>query len=1253
MRPTSVPAAGHGGAGRAVQPAGAAAGAAPLRLTRRRSAAVAGTSSSSTSSGSGIAPLLLPAASQGPPQQCLQQHEHPDRGSGSRAGGGGDGQSQAPAPTRLAPPSPRRLASPGVGSDGDGGGGATAAKHAPAGSSRTYRPGRPRAGGSAGGLGAAAWPPARRPAAAAAAPLPAPLLTAKLRSAGSVLVLVARCERHGEDMNPIHISAALVAAARLVEAGRWLPESLGQGPGGGGQGGDGAEAVRARLDAAVARLVSRLAALRALCGGREIGNALWALARLGAPPPEPLLRALLGQFADALPGTSCTSIAHVLHALAVMGLAPDPAWTDQVLYSFLAHATRARRRASSGGGGVRDRDGGSSSSGDGGGGGPQAAADAQRDPWECSAQAVATVVWSLGRIGQRHVARVWAPALVKLLHGAAPASAVVAANVLVGVARLGLAPAHEARRAARYNSPAAAPGAAGAAAAFADDLARLLAESAPLLRAAAPRELAAIAWAAGQLELSAGPAWEAAFWSASLAALPSFPPRALSAAAHGAARARLAPPDGWARALLGAVAAAGGGFSAGELSGLLWALARLGIRPEPAWMEAAVGTVAQRLEEAVARSGGGDGAAGAAGGGGAVTGSGSGSGSSSSSSSGGNLTDGGAASKPWASGDWPDAGSDADSDAEAKAGVGAGSELREAGEALSRTVRALALARYRPSAPALARLLAGAHRLLPGLRPHAATSLLWGLTAIGAPPPLPLLRALLARCGEVALRASAGDAVRLAWTLSKLQGHPRALGEWLRRRSQQQRLLLDVVRLGINDERGRMRALRGALASARAARRAAAAAAAGEEGGASAAAAAAEAGEREAGLLSEIEAARLRLRGLAHTWTRWHQSAELVAQQLHARRARWRAVPGAAAAAEAVSPALVEALFLRIGSAMGALTPRQLAHALWSAPWLGFKPGPDWADAARARLADCAPGLSMFDCCLVLWAAAWMPSELPLPPELLAALMDRSRALLAAAAAAPAAGRAAAALPQVAPAPAVAHAAAGAAAAPPPQPRPPLLRPLRPQRPPADAAPGPQRAAPAPSGGGGGAAFSPQDALMLAWGLSEAGARPGRAWSEAFCAALARALPSMTGLQLGVTLRALARLRAAAPAALLDAAETRALVNSAVWEPPVCALVSASVLQLRGIAAESEAAAACAAGGPAAAAPRGAAAEAEAEAAAAAAAAARVAEAEWELLASLGVGPLQLPMSAPPAQVAGGGASAGGAQRRLARAPSA
>jgi hypothetical protein len=528
----------------------------------------------------------------------------------------------------------------------------------------------------------------------------------------------------------------------------------------------------------------------------------------------------------------------------------------------------------------------------------------------------------------------------------------------------------------------------------------------------------------------------------------------------------------------------------------------------------------------------------------------------------------------------------------------------------------------------------------------------------------------------------AAAAVRPPRRPPRNQGVPRALREWLRRRRQQQRLLQEVVALGIKDERRRAARLQADIAEA-------ARAAAGGGGGGSkgslegrvlgdaagpvprrgAAARLRGAGGREDGgpespggggapeaaLRAELQAARARLSALTQTAVRWRQSEELYMEQLRAQRARWRAAPGAAAAARAVTPQLVAALFERAAAGLGGLAPTRLALLLWSAPWLGFCPPPGWAAAAASALGRAACRMTMRDACLALWGAARLQQDLRLPPEAGEALLGRTRELLLAAAAAARVG-AGAARPAAQAYPGspgdARRADAGAStcsAAPPLQQqarRGPLERPAWPPAagalhalPGSPLAPGPRggaapgfryhlsaleaacsaRHAGQPGGAFGSAAapraaLSRQDAVVLPWAVSELGLRPGSAWTAAFAAAARPLLPRMTGLQVGVMLRSLALARAPVPDAFLEAADTLYLVNSATWAPNECALVGASILQLRQVAAE------------AARPPRGArgAARGGAEAAAAAA------EAEWELLFSLGAAPasvLVLPSS--------------------------
>jgi hypothetical protein len=461
--------------------------------------------------------------------------------------------------------------------------------------------------------------------------------------------------------------------------------------------------------------------------------------------------------------------------------------------------------------------------------------------------------------------------------------------------------------------------------------------------------------------------------------------------------------------------------------------------------------------------------------------------------------------------------------------------------------------------------------------------------------------------------------------------------------------------------------------------------------------------EEQAGvdaLAAELAATEQRLQGLVHTWTRWHLNSRLVMRQLREQRSRWRAQPGAVAAAKLATPALVGAIFEEAGRWIGQLPARKVAHLLWAAPWLGFRPDAAWGAAAVARAAACAGELSLMDSCMLLWAAARMQQDLALPPQLLERLVERTRRLLLAAAAAPRQAAAAAA----AAAPSAAHPAETAAAAAAPQPmaggRRPAPRPSWPppgvaadtpqqqQQLPVDqfsssSAPGcgfrynpaaaPRRlplqpASPAAAAPAAAAAavvvMTPQDAVMLPWAFAVLEAAPTPEWAAAFCGAARRVLPLMSGLQLGIMLRMLAGLRLVVPAAFLEAAETRALVNSAVWEPGACALVNASVLQLRQLrAAEAAAVAAGVAPGgggaaAAAAARRGRERSRRSRSVGVgadgltdgsgdldrdldledeAAAAREAAESEWELLASLGITPLSV------AGDAGAGMGDGGA----------
>jgi len=455
--------------------------------------------------------------------------------------------------------------------------------------------------------------------------IPPSFITVKLRTSTSVEQLVSRCDHYARALNPIHVSAALVAAVRLVEGDRWLAsQTRAAGDSSGSSSNQdlaGPELAAARsriggrLGDALDALVSTLAAQRALCSGREIGNALWALARLTAlgqlraPPPRQLVRRLLDQFADTLPGTSCASIAHAVHALAVLGISPAPEWTDQVLYSFVARATSGRHHARQG---ATTSSTSSSSS---------TTTTTTTSLWDCSPQAVSNLVWALGELQQRHVARVWVPSLVRLLRTWRPTVPQVTANVLTACAKLQLGAAHANRDARRHGvdahthghgQPQQRTGSTNSssslhAAELAADLSWLLCSSAPLLHAALPKELSAITWAAGQLELQPDPAWAAAMWAASLQLLPTFSPGALCTIIHGVARCGLAPPPAWVAAYLTAAARAAPGFTTIELSVVLWALSAAAVQPEPRWMEGMVGAFARGVAAAAAAGGGGGG----------------------------------------------------------------------------------------------------------------------------------------------------------------------------------------------------------------------------------------------------------------------------------------------------------------------------------------------------------------------------------------------------------------------------------------------------------------------------------------------------------------------------------------------------------------------------------------------------------------------------------------------------------------------
>ena len=385
-----------------------------------------------------------------------------------------------------------------------------------------------------------------------------------------------------------------------------------------------------------------------------------------------------------------------------------------------------------------------------------------------------------------------------------------------------------------------------------------------------------------------------------------------------------------------------------------------------------------------------------------------------------------------------------------------------------------------------------------------------------------------------------------------------------------------------------------------------------------------------------------------------------------------------------VTPARAAAVLERAAAGAGALAPRRVAQLLWAAPWLGVKPAPRWAPAVVRRLGGCVGELALADCCRALWAAARLQPDMHLPAGLTAALVHHTQWLLLAAAPpaghgrSVAAGAAASAAASAATANPALQAAAPAPAAAPPASLPqaaPRARPLWPPERGAVAGGAPPPDSPAAASGDpplAAVAFgieprfleppaaplrlrpatpalqpprraprvSPQDAVMLPWALAELGARPGAAWAAAFCGAAAPLLRSLTGLQLGTMLRALARMRAAPPPAFLDAAETVALARGASWEPAVAGLVGASVLQLRQLraaaAAERAAERAAAAAGRAAAVAAASAASADRAApprgrrpqtAAAAAHQQQLrhqqqAAAEWELLASLGVAPL-------------------------------
>jgi hypothetical protein len=497
---------------------------------------------------------------------------------------------------------------------------------------------------------------------------------------------------------------------------------------------------------------------------------------------------------------------------------------------------------------------------------------------------------------------------------------------------------------------------------------------------------------------------------------------------------------------------------------------------------------------------------------------------------------------------------------------------------------------------------------------------------------------------------------------------------WLRRRRQQQRLLLEVFNLGVQQERRRASRLQAKLAAAVRARRGGSGSRTddedeeGAEGKAEVeraprrGAAGAAPAPDEASLRAELAAARARVAALKQTAVRWRRSEEQQVENLRARHARWRAQPGAAAAARLVTPELAAALLARGGAHAAELAPGRLALLLWSAPWLGFTPPPEWAAAVGRALAGAAGHMTLPDAGIVLWAAAHLQPGFRLPPDAARALLERTRELLAAAAAA--APAAPAAPPADVPVVPAARAAPGAPARP-------AWPPARSAATGADAAcaapgapgfrfdaAGPRAAAAAgrpPAAGAPGAraqpppppVAAPQDLVMLPWALSELGLRPGADWAAVLCGAAARALPRMSGLQLGVMLRALARMRAAVPEAFLEAVETRGLVNSAVWPPNECALVHASIIQLRQAAAEAAAEAAAPrrrgrprGGGSTSGSDGGSDDEDERRAAAAAVAA------EWELLDSLGAGPLQVliaPAAAAPWRRGGaGGVAAGG-----------
>jgi hypothetical protein len=147
------------------------------------------------------------------------------------------------------------------------------------------------------------------------------VLTGQIKATQSSEGLLALVERHGGEMDAIHVSASWAHLA------------------GGRVGGGDSEAVAAALQLVTARRVDEM-------GARSVANTLWALAKLPRVIPDPrLLKELQRRAVAEADRFTPQNVANTLWALATLGVAPEAKLLEAMQRRAVAEADRFNPQA--------------------------------------------------------------------------------------------------------------------------------------------------------------------------------------------------------------------------------------------------------------------------------------------------------------------------------------------------------------------------------------------------------------------------------------------------------------------------------------------------------------------------------------------------------------------------------------------------------------------------------------------------------------------------------------------------------------------------------------------------------------------------------------------------------------------------------------------------------------------------------------------------------------------------------------------